>query len=216
MREVVTGLLDKAREAAEHASNQARITTIQAGDQFRVATGQAKVVAGQLGKATTEAVGTAATAAADPANHAKAKVVARSGLTKAKSGLSGAIDRIDPGLMADLVIKSTTLQERANRSLREKGSPYRINQITITAGIPPDVAFTIGRIEVEQEAEGALQPSDVADEPLDQAVDDDGAAGDDDDDEPPATGVARALAAAGVIEAEGDPLAAPIGSRVGI
>ncbi|MGH2465666.1 MAG: hypothetical protein ACRDGI_09430, partial [Candidatus Limnocylindrales bacterium] len=30
-------------------------------------------------------------------------------------------------------------------------SPYRINEITITAGLPPDVAFTIGRIEVEEE-----------------------------------------------------------------
>lgn len=181
------------------------------------------MVAGQLGKATSEAVGTAATAVSDPTNQAKAKVVARSGLTKAKSGLSGAIDRIDPGVMADLVIKSTTLQERANRSLREKGSPYRINQITITAGIPPDVAFAIGRIEVEEEAEGALQPADVVDEPVDAAVEDDddrpgGEGGDPDDgaEERAAAGLIRALATAGVLEPKGDPLAAAIGGRVGI
>jgi hypothetical protein len=58
----------------------------------------------------------------------------------------------DPGLLADVVIKATSLQEKANPRLREKSSPYRINEITITAGIPPDVAFTIGRIEVEEEA----------------------------------------------------------------
>jgi hypothetical protein len=131
-------------------------------------------VAGQLGRATGEAVGTATTAVTDPANQAKAKVTARAGLSKAKSGLSGMIDRIDPGLMADLVIKSTTLQEKANRSLREKGSPYRINEITITAGIPPDVAFTIGRIDVLEEDPAALgedpdaiEPSTIVDSPLD-------------------------------------------------
>jgi hypothetical protein len=181
---LATGFLDKAKDAAdraaerartaaEHASEiasvgadrattQVRVTKIQAGGQFKVAAGQARVGAGQFGKATSEAVGTAATAVSDPANQARAKMTARAGLTKARSGLSGMIDRIDPGLMADLVIKSTTLQEKANRSLREKGSPYRINEITITAGIPPDVAFTIGRIDVMEE----IKPSRVVDDEL--------------------------------------------------
>ncbi len=85
------------------------------------------------------------------------------------------IDRIDPGLMADIVIKSTTLQEKANRSLREKESPYRINEITITAGIPPDVAFTIGRIDVLEEDPAALGEDPDAIEPstiVDSALDD--------------------------------------------
>jgi hypothetical protein len=66
--------------------------------------------------------------------------------------VTGRGSHIDRGLLADVVIKATSLQEKANRRLREKSSPYRINEITITAGIPPDVAFTIGRIEVEEEA----------------------------------------------------------------
>jgi uncharacterized protein YjbJ (UPF0337 family) len=169
-----TGLLDKAKEAADHAAERARSAAESAADRASVASDQARVVAGQLGRATGEAVGTATTAVTDPANQAKAKVTARAGLSKAKSGLSGMIDRIDPGLMADLVIKSTTLQEKANRSLREKGSPYRINEITITAGIPPDVAFTIGRIDVLEEDPAALgedpdaiEPSTITDSPLD-------------------------------------------------
>jgi hypothetical protein len=181
-----TGLLDKAKEAADHAAVRARSAAEAAADRASVASDQAKVVAGQLGKATSEAVGTATTAVTDPANQARAKVTARAGLSKAKSGLSGMIDRIDPGLMADLVIKSTTLQEKANRSLREKGSPYRINEITITAGIPPDVAFTIGRIDVLEEDPSAIEadpdaiaPSTIVDSPLDDEASPAAAAGPD-------------------------------------
>ncbi len=160
------GLFDKAREAADRASAQARLASNQAGGQLREAAGQARVVAGQLGKATGEAVSNAAVSVSDPGNQASAKAAARRGLSKAKSGMATVVDRIDPGLLADVVIKSTSLQERANRSLREKGSPYRINEITITAGIPPDVAFTIGRIEVEEEAVDAIRPTSVEDLPL--------------------------------------------------
>jgi hypothetical protein len=38
-----------------------------------------------------------------------------------------------------------------NRSLREKGSPYRIAEISISASIPPAVSFAIGRIGDEPE-----------------------------------------------------------------
>jgi hypothetical protein len=127
-----------------------------AGDQLRAAAGQARVAAGQLGKATSEAVGNAATAVADPTNQAHARDAASRGFKKAKSGVASVIDRIDPGLLADIVIKATSLQEKANYRLHAKGSPYRINEITITAGLPPDVAFTIGRIDVMEEA---LTPS---------------------------------------------------------
>ena len=165
------GLLDKAREAAEHAGDKARSAAEQAAerasgladrastqvqtqvqsDAFRSAAGQARVAAGQLGRATGEAVGNVATAVTDPTNQAHAKEAASRNLKRAKSGVASMIDRIDPGLLADIVIKATSLQEKANRLLREKHSPYRINEITITAGLPPDVAFTIGRIEVEEE-----------------------------------------------------------------
>ena len=165
------GLLDKAREAAEHAGDKARSAAEQAaerasgladrastqvqgqvqGDAFRSAAGQARAAAGQLGKATGEAVSNAATAVSDPTNQAHAKEAATRGLKRAKSGVASMIERIDPGLLAVIVIKATSLQESANRRLRAKHSPYRINEITITAGLPPDVAFTIGRIEVEEE-----------------------------------------------------------------
>jgi hypothetical protein len=167
------GLFDKAKEAADHAAERARNAAEQAagrasgaadrasgpvrsgsgnpGDSLRAAAGQARIAAGQLGKATSDAVGNAATAVSDPANQAHARDAASRGFKKAKSGVASMIDRIDPGLLADIVIKATSLQEKANRRLREKHSPYRINEITITAGLPPDVAFTIGRIEVEEE-----------------------------------------------------------------
>ena len=167
------GLFEKAKEAADHAAERARNAAEQAaerasgaadrassqvrggagrpGDSLRAAAGQARVAAGQLGKATSDAVGNAATAVSDPSNQAHARDAAQRGLKRAKSGVASMIDRIDPGLLADIVIKATTLQEKANRRLREKHSPYRINEITITAGLPPDVAFTIGRIEVEEE-----------------------------------------------------------------
>jgi hypothetical protein len=167
------GLFDKAKEAADHAAERARNAAEQAaerasgaadrasgqvrggsgnpGDSLRAAAGQARIAAGQLGKATSDAVGKTATAVADPANQAHARDAAQRGFKRARSGVASMIDRIDPGLLADIVIKATSLQEKANRRLREKHSPYRINEITITAGLPPDVAFTIGRIEVEEE-----------------------------------------------------------------
>ncbi len=154
------GLLDKARAAAEQAAEHARNAAEQAAERasgsadhgsLRAAADQARATAGQLGKATSDAVGNAATAVADPANQAHARDAASRGFKRAKSGVASMIDRIDPGLLADIVIKATSLQEKANRRLREKHSPYRINEITITAGLPPDVAFTIGRIEVEEE-----------------------------------------------------------------
>ena len=173
------GLFDKAKEAADHAAERARsaaegvaeraseaTSQVRSSDQLRTAAGQARVAAGHLGKATSEAMGNAATAVADPTNQAHAKDAASRGFKRAKSGVASMIDRIDPGLLADIVIKATSLQEKANRRLREKHSPYRINEITITAGLPPDVAFTIGRIEVEEEDTPAEQGADAGLEAL--------------------------------------------------
>jgi hypothetical protein len=190
----VMGLFDKAKEAADHAAERARSAAEQAAerasgqargpghssDQLRAAAGQARVAAGQLGKATSDAVGNAATAVADSSNQVHARDAAQRGLKKAKSGVASVIDRIDPGLLADIVIKATSLQERANYRLRAKGSPYRINEITITAGLPPDVAFTIGRIDVMEEALSVAGPSTGAEQPKTDEVADDGlqAAGD--------------------------------------
>jgi hypothetical protein len=75
----------------------------------------------------------------------KVKGQVSGGFGVARRGMKTAIERIDPGTLAEVVIKATALQEMANRALREKGSPYRIAEITISATIPPGVSFTIGR-----------------------------------------------------------------------
>ena len=74
---------------------------------------------------------------------------ARDAVGMAKRGVNTVIERIDPATLADLVIKATALQEKTNTSLRLKGSPYRISEISISASIPPGVSFSIGRIDDE-------------------------------------------------------------------
>jgi len=77
---------------------------------------------------------------------------ARDAVGMAKRGVNTVIERIDPGVLADLVVKATALQEMTNRALRTKGSPYRIAEISITASIPPGVSFAISRLDEEPEA----------------------------------------------------------------
>src|SRR4029079_16061881 len=80
---------------------------------------------------------------------------ARSAGSAAKRGLSTMVDKIDPGLLADIVIKATALQEKSNAALRAKGSPYRIAEVTITATLPPQVGFSIARVgDVEETLTG--------------------------------------------------------------
>ena len=86
-------------------------------------------------------------AVADPANQERFSQGARSAVGAARRGMSTVVERIDPGVLADLVIKATALQEQTNRSLREKRSLYRISEVSITASIPPGIAFAIGRID---------------------------------------------------------------------
>jgi hypothetical protein len=127
--------LDKARQAAEQARLAAAARAQQA--QARIAE-QAPIIQAQ----TREGLGVAGQ---------NLKVGARS----AKKGMAGIVDRIDPGILADIIIKATALQEKANESLRAKGSPYRIGEITITAALPPQVGFAIARIgDVEEELTG--------------------------------------------------------------
>ena len=83
------------------------------------------------------------------------------------------VERIDPGVLADLIIKATALQEMTNSSLRDKRSPYRINEISIAASIPPGVTFAIGRIDVQEETATGTEVSsaDLVDEqPAGEAV----------------------------------------------
>jgi hypothetical protein len=70
----------------------------------------------------------------------------------ARRGVTTVVEKIDPETLAELIVRATALQEMTNGALREKASPYRIAEISISASIPPSVSFAIGRIgdEVEE------------------------------------------------------------------
>jgi hypothetical protein len=115
--------LNRAKEAAQAAADQAQ-----------------------------QAAGAAHQKATDPATQDKLNQQTRSALGAARRGVSTVVERIDPGVLADLIIKSTALQEMTNASLRQKTSPYRIAEVSITASIPPGISFAISRLETEEEA----------------------------------------------------------------
>jgi hypothetical protein len=112
---------------------------------------RAKQAAEQARQAAVDTTNRATVAMHDPATAEKA----RSTFKLAKRGLATAVERIDPGVLADVIIKATALQEKANRSLRDKGSPYRISEIGIGAAIPPSVTFSIARLD-DPEADPAI------------------------------------------------------------
>jgi len=120
--------IKRAQEAAAQAAETARV--------------KAQEAAGELGRT-----------ASDPATQDKlekgisgAGASAREAIGMAKRGVSTVIEKIDPGTLAELVIKATALQEMTNKALRQKGSPYRIAEISISASIPPAVSFAIQRV----------------------------------------------------------------------
>jgi hypothetical protein len=78
---------------------------------------------------------------------------------RAGAAINAFIERINPGLLADLIIHATAAQEKTNKALREKGSHYRISEMYLTASIPPQVGFYIARMgdpELAAEAEVAV------------------------------------------------------------
>jgi hypothetical protein len=89
--------------------------------------------------------------ASDPATAETLSRSAREAMGMARRGVTTVIEKIDPGTLAELIVRATALQEMTNRSLRQKGSPYRIAEISISASIPPAVSFAIGRIGDEPE-----------------------------------------------------------------
>lgn len=89
--------------------------------------------------------------ASDPATAETLSRSAREAVGLARRGVTTVIERIDPSTLAELIVRATALQEMTNRSLRQKGSPYRIAEISISASIPPAVSFAIGRIGDEPE-----------------------------------------------------------------
>lgn len=117
--------MKRAREAAE------------------AATGSAQHAAEVARTRATEAGRTAS----DPQMHERLGRQAKEAVGQARRGVATVVERIDPSILADLVIKATALQERTNASLRDKRSPYRISEIAISASIPPSISFSITRID---------------------------------------------------------------------
>lgn len=113
---------------------------------------RAKEAAQAAAEQAQQAAAAAHRTAADPATQEKLSQQTRSALGAARRGVSTVVERIDPGVLADLIIKSTALQEMTNASLRQKKSPYRIAEVSITASIPPGISFAISRLETEEEA----------------------------------------------------------------
>jgi hypothetical protein len=121
--------LERAKQAAGQAATTAAKVGADAGRE-------AAHVSAQVGRQMETTI-------KDPATKARAQ----SALRKAKRGFSTALERIDPKILADVVIKATSLQERANQSLQDRGSVYRIGEIGIGAAIPPSITFSIVRVD---------------------------------------------------------------------
>jgi hypothetical protein len=125
--------MERARQAAGAAAVAAAKVSVDVGSQA------AKAGADLSGRAAHAT----ATYARDPATKARAAAA----LKKAKRGFTTVLERIDPRILADVVVKATSLQEKANASLKERGSAYRIGEITIGASFPPSIQFSIERID---------------------------------------------------------------------
>jgi hypothetical protein len=108
---------------------------------------RARDAANQMADQAKTAAESVATQATDKDTQDKLKKQMSVSAQFAKRSMKSVVERIDPSTLADLIIKATALQEIANKALREKGSPYRISEITISATIPPGVNFAIGRID---------------------------------------------------------------------
>lgn len=132
------GIMDRARQAAEQATDEARRRADSAAAVLHDpdATQRKLDAAGQQ---------------------------AKRGLGVVRKSVSTAIDRIDANVLAEIVIKATALQEKANKSLRAKRSPYRITELVISAAIPPNVQFSIARIDdaVEELADVSIESSEL-------------------------------------------------------
>ena len=128
-------------------------------DAFKKAMEQAQQAAQQAAAQAQQKVSDPTTQAqAGPDGQGRRRGPTRGG--KARKGITTIVEKIDPGLLADVVIKATALQEKANSALRAKRSPYRIGEVVISAAIPPQVSFAIVRIDDrEEEITGEVRES---------------------------------------------------------
>ncbi len=118
-----------------------------------------------------DAAGVANRTANDPATAEAVARGAREAMGMARRGVTTVIEKIDPGTLAELIVRATALQEMTNRSLRQKGSPYRIAEISISASIPPAVSFAISRVGDEPEEEAVVGDVVSSAELVEQAAD---------------------------------------------
>lgn len=102
-------------------------------------------------EAAAQAAAMANRTAGDPATAEAVSRSAREAVGLARRGVTTVIEKIDPSTLAELIVRATALQEMTNTSLRQKGSPYRIAEISISASIPPAVSFAISRLGDEPE-----------------------------------------------------------------
>lgn len=102
-------------------------------------------------EAAVQAAAMANRTASDPATAEAVSRSAKEAVGMARRGVTTVIEKIDPGTLAELIVRATALQELTNKALRQKGSPYRIAEISISASIPPAVSFAIGRLDDEPE-----------------------------------------------------------------
>ncbi len=102
-------------------------------------------------EAAAQAAAMANRTAGDPATAEAVSRGAREAVGMARRGVTTVIEKIDPSTLAELIVRATALQEMTNTSLRQKGSPYRIAEISISASIPPAVSFAISRLGDEPE-----------------------------------------------------------------
>ena len=132
--------IKRAQEAAAQAAEAARVTATAANQK-----------------------------ANDPATQEAMARSARDAMGVARRGVTTVVEKIDPGTLAELIVKATSLQELTNKALRQKGSMYRIGEISISASIPPAVSFAISRLgDVEEAVGNAMSSVDL----IKQEVDD--------------------------------------------
>lgn len=157
--EVSVSFLQKAKEKASEVAREAADASTRAADavaarahdpetQDRLKGGLATAgrtaadASTRAADASVKAASAAVAKAQDPATRARVK----GGIATAGRGARTMVERIDPGILAEVVIKATALQEKANARLSAKGSIYRIGEIQVTASLPPGISFSIERI----------------------------------------------------------------------
>jgi hypothetical protein len=120
---------------------------------------RAQEAAAQAAEAARATAAVANQKANDPETQEAVARGAREAVGMARRGVTTVIEKIDPSTLAELIVKATYLQELTNRALRQKGSPYRIGEISISASIPPAVSFAISRLGDDEEVVGQVVSS---------------------------------------------------------